>query len=127
MFDGTEPMLGVGLFITGRAFWSGARAKDASVPMLEALMLLAGDAGRAEGVKGEGLGFAGAAVLLDKGSCRGTDGTAGASIGAETAFAVVGVACGVDTAELALAIEMGVGVCFAPALSALSLAAAEAG
>lgn len=45
--DGRDVRAGVGLFMTGGAFWSGARAKLASVAMLEADMLRAGDAGRA--------------------------------------------------------------------------------
>lgn len=44
--DGSELIDGVGLFMTGGAFWSGTRAKLASVAMLEADMLLAGLAGR---------------------------------------------------------------------------------
>lgn len=44
--EGKGVMDGVGLFITGGAFWSGTRAKLASVAMLETDMLLAGLAGR---------------------------------------------------------------------------------
>lgn len=50
---------GVGLFMAGGAFWSGARAKLASVPILEADMLLAGEAGRTTEANGDCDGFAG--------------------------------------------------------------------
>lgn len=43
---GTDPMEGVGLFMTGGGFWSGTLAKLASVAILDCDMLLAGDAGR---------------------------------------------------------------------------------
>lgn len=57
--DGTELIDGVGLFITGGGFWSGTRAKLASVAMEDADMLLAGLAGRpptcpVKVVKGDG-------------------------------------------------------------------------
>ena len=65
-------------------------------------MLRAGEAGRMLGVKGEGDGFGGSGTE----GWRGTDGTPDSGAGA------VGVACGVEAAELALATEMGAGVCF---------------
>lgn len=43
---GTDPMEGVGLFMTGGGFWSGTLAKLASVAILDCDMLLAGDVGR---------------------------------------------------------------------------------
>ena len=102
-------MEGVGLFVTA-AFWSGALAKEeASVPMLDVDMLLAGDAGRAEAVNGDAEGLGGASMLPEtegwREACEGWDGIAG------TAGVRVGVACGVDAAELALATEIGAGVC----------------
>lgn len=86
--EGMELNDGVGLFMTGGAFWSGTRAKLASVAMLEADMLRAGLAGLPPTdpgtlVKGDGdaaatRGGAGVALevgglLLDAG--RGTVGT----------------------------------------------------
>jgi hypothetical protein len=72
-------------------------------------MLRAGETGRAGWENGEGDGAGGGAIvpllllLFDwLEGCRAIAGTAGI---------VVGVACGVDAAELALATEMGVGVC----------------
>ena len=84
---------GVGLFMAGSAFWSGTRAKLASVAMLEADMLRAGDAGRAEKVDGEPAGFRMAVLLIglvwpDGG--RGIAGGRGAESGA--LVEVVGVA-----------------------------------
>jgi hypothetical protein len=78
--------------------------------MLEADMLRAGDAGRAAEaeVKGDGEGLGRAGVLLCEDGCRCMAGSSDAEIGA---VAAVGVACGVEAAELALAIEIGVGVC----------------
>lgn len=107
--DGREVILGVGLFITGGAFWSGTRAKLASVVMLEVDMLRAGETGLGADAKGEGDGFGrvGAGVFCCDG-CRGSDGAKGAEIGAEVA---VGVACGVDAAEFAFATEIGCGAC----------------
>lgn len=73
---------------------------------LEADMLRAGETGRAGCEKGEAEGAGGGAIvplLFDWfDGCRAIAGTAGT---------VVGVACGVEAAELALATEMGVGVC----------------
>jgi hypothetical protein len=106
--EGTLLMEGVGLFMTGTAFWSGTCAKLDWVAALEADMLRAGDTGRAGWENGEGDGAGGGAIvplllLFDWfEGCRAIAGTAGI---------VVGVACGVDAAELALATEMGVGVC----------------
>ena len=86
--DGREVRDGVGLFIAGGAFWSGARAKLlASVATLETDMLRAGDSGRAAGVKGEGEGFVGS-VLLEMDCCRGTGGPAGGGAFAEVDGAV---------------------------------------
>lgn len=83
---------GVGLFIAGGAFWSGARAKLASVPMLEADMLRAGDAGRAAGVKGDCEGFAGGALLDTDGGRDNTAGAGGGGAFTELAEVAVGVA-----------------------------------
>lgn len=105
--DGMEPMLGVGLDIITEPFWSATRAKLASVAMLEADILRAGDAGRAALVKGEGDGWCRAGVLFCDG-CRTIAGTGGAAVGADVA---VGVACGVEAAEFATPTEMGAGVC----------------
>lgn len=90
---GMELIDGVGLFMAGGAFWSGARAKLASVPMLEVDILRAGEAGRAAGVKGdgEGFGFVGGA-LLETDCWRGIDGTGGGGAVAELAEEAVGVA-----------------------------------
>lgn len=68
-------------------------------------MLRAGETGRAGCEKGEADGAGGGAIVplfpwFD--DCRAIAGTAGV---------VVGVACGVEAAELALATDMGVGVC----------------
>lgn len=120
--EGIDDMDGVGLFITNVAFWSGARAKLASVLMLEADILLAGEAGRPDAaltaaVKGDGDGLKKpAAVPADAEGWRGTAGTVGGPAGA---VAAVGVACGVDAAELALALatEMGAGVCLVAAVA----------
>lgn len=65
--DGIDPIEGVGLFMTGGAFWSGTRAKLASVAMLEADILLAGLAGRPPTgpwnvVNGDGDGIAAAEI-----------------------------------------------------------------
>jgi hypothetical protein len=78
------------------------------VAALEADMLRAGETGRAGWEKGDGDGAGGGAIvpllLFDWfESWR--------AIIAGIAGIVVGVACGVDAAELALATEMGVGVC----------------
>jgi hypothetical protein len=99
------------LFIAGGAFWSGALAKLASVAILDADILRAGDAGRGADVKGDGDGWATGidiGVPACEDGCRGMDGTNGAESGAD---GKVGVACGVDAAELALATDIGVGVC----------------
>jgi hypothetical protein len=93
---------GVGLFIAGGGFWSGGCAK---LVVLEADMLRAGEAGRAGCENGEGDGAGGGAIvllLLWFEDWR--------AIIAGSAGTVVGVACGVDVAELALATEMGAGV-----------------
>jgi len=106
VMEGTLLMEGVGLFITGGAFWSGGCAKLDCVAALEADMLRAGETGRAGCENGDGEGAGGGAIvplLLDWfEGCLAIAGTAGA---------VVGVACGVEAAEFALATEMGVGVC----------------
>ncbi len=107
---GRELIDGVGLFITGGAFWSGARAKLASVPMLDADMLRAGDAGLTGAENGEGEGLScGGLLEIDDLRGRGSNGGGGATEFAEVA---VGVACGVEAAELALLTEIGAGVCF---------------
>jgi len=101
VMEGTLLMEGVGLFIAGGGFWSGGCAKLAA---LEADMLRAGEAGRAGCENGEGDGAGGGAIellLLWFEDWRAIAGTAGT---------VVGVAWGVDAAELALATEMGAGV-----------------
>jgi hypothetical protein len=108
VMEGTLLIEGVGLFMTGTAFWSGTCAKLDCVAALEADMLRAGETGRAGWEKGDGDGAGGGAIvpllLFDWfESWR--------AIIAGTAGIVVGVACGVDAAELALATEMGVGVC----------------
>lgn len=113
--DGIELKLGVGLFIAGGAFWSGARAKLASVAILEADMLLAGDAGCAVVVNGDRGGLDPAASLFCDVCSRGAAGCAVAWAGMECA--VVGVAWGVEVAEFALAAEIGVGVCLAPVVT----------
>ena len=113
--DGMKPIEGVGLFMTCTAFWSGTRAKLASVAMLDADMLLAGEAGLTADVKGDGDGFRMVGVLPCEDIWRTIAGMRGADTGAEP---VVGVASGVDTVELAVAIEMGVGVCRDPELVA---------
>lgn len=102
VMDGMLLMEGVGLFMTGSGFWSGGCAKLAE---LEADMLRAGEAGRAGCEKGEGDGAGGGAIvllLLWFEDWR--------AIVAGSAGTVVGVACGVEVAELALATEMGAGV-----------------
>ena len=80
--------------------------------MLEADMLRAGEAGRTSGVNGVGEGWVGLVfipVLLEIEACRecvvieGRCGWAAAS---------TGVTCGVELAEFALAMEIGVGVDF---------------
>ena len=70
-------------------------------------MLLAGDAGRGVKVKGEAAGFGGKpGPELEL--CRGRDGIEDGGGGTEVA---VGVARGVDAVELALAVDIGAGVC----------------
>jgi hypothetical protein len=76
------------------------------VAALDVDMLRAGETGRAGCENGEAGGAGGGAIMpllfvwLE--GCRVIAGTAGT---------VVGVACGVEAAELALATEIGVGVC----------------
>jgi hypothetical protein len=85
VMEGTLLIEGVGLFMTGTAFWSGTCAK-------------------LDCVAAAGGGAIVPLLLFDWfESWR--------AIIAGTAGIVVGVACGVDAAELALATEMGVGVC----------------
>ena len=81
--------------------------------MLEADILRAGLAGLAAGVKGEGEGlvFIPAIVAVDADCWRGIDGTGGGNTPPpEFAEEAVGVACGVDAAELAFGTEIGAGV-----------------
>lgn len=93
--------------MTGGGFWSGARAKLASVAMLDCDMLLAGEAGRGACVKGEGEACTGGAGVALWESWRAIDGTRVAETGAVDA---VGVCWGVEAAELALTTEIGAGV-----------------
>lgn len=104
--EGTLLITGVGLFITGGAFWSGGCAKLDCVAALEADMLRAGEAGRAGCENGDGEGAGGGAIVLLL-----FDWFEGCLAIAGTAGTVVGVACGVEVAEFALATEIGVGVC----------------
>jgi len=113
--DGMELRLGVGLFIAGGAFWSGARAKLASVATLEVDMLLVGDAGCADVVNGDGGGLDPAESLFCDVCCLSTAGSAVAWAG--MGCAAVGVAWGVDVAEFALTADIGVGVCLAPVVT----------
>ena len=78
-------------------------------------MLRAGEAGRIEGVNGDGdwAGYAagsdgGALFEIEVDDGRAIDGIGGCASVAEVA---VGVACGVDAAEFAFATEIGAGVC----------------
>lgn len=117
--EGMELNDGVGLFMTGGAFWSGTRAKLASVAMLDADMLRAGLAGLPPTdpgtlVKGDGDAAAtggGAGVALEIGGLlldagRGMGGTEPCVGAAEP----VGVGCGVDAAEFAFATDIGAGL-----------------
>jgi hypothetical protein len=63
VIEGTLLIEGVGLFITGGAFWSGGCAKLDCVAALEADMLRAGEAGRAGCEKGDGEGAGGGAIV----------------------------------------------------------------
>ena len=54
--DGIPLTVGVGLLIMTPFAWSGTRANEVSVAMLDVDILLAGEAGRAAFVKGEGEG-----------------------------------------------------------------------
>lgn len=69
--------------------------------------LRAGEAGRAAGVYDDGEGFVGGRGFEFE-CCRSSGGTGGAVAPADVAL---GVGCGVDEAEFALATDIGVGVC----------------
>ena len=72
-------------------------------------MLRAGDAGRAAAVNGDGEGAGRGAILPLV--ISGFDGWRDIADRFDGADAAVGVACGVDAAELAFATDIGVGVC----------------
>ena len=108
VMDGTLLIEGVGLFMMCAAFWSGGCAKLDCVPTLDVDMLRAGEAGRAMAVNGDGVGPGGGAMAPVPTACpeggRGIEDTM-------EAVGAVGVACGVDTAELlAFDTDIGVGV-----------------